>query len=109
MTVLESLKAVNGYPVPETVFATIALKRGLTLTDAVTDADVAAPAYRLAQADVWRWVSTTPNTSQADVSYSLLSADREQLRSWADAVYKELGDEAYSGNKTKFGYKGNRL
>jgi hypothetical protein len=109
-TILESLKSVSGYPVPEGVFAKAATLRGLTLGDEATEDVFSSAGYRLAEADVLKWVSFAPNIHQADVSYDILYSDRQQMRERANAIYGELGDAAHiSGNKTKFGYKGNRL
>jgi hypothetical protein len=57
-----------------------------------------------------KWVSFAPNIQQGGESYTVLSPDRERLRKRSNAIYGELGDEAYLPDmKTKFGYKGNRL
>jgi hypothetical protein len=109
-SILESLKSVSGYPVPERTLSDVAIKRGLNLADEATPVVLTSSAYRLAKADVLRWVSFAPNVQQADVSYDMLYSDREQLRNQANAIYGDLGDEAYiSESKTKFGYKGSRL
>jgi hypothetical protein len=109
-TILESLKSVSGYPVPDVTVSVATTRRGLDLTDEATPAMLATPAYRLASADIMRWVSFAPDVSQAGVSYDMLYSDREQMRKQANAIYGELGDEAYMPeSKVKFGYKGNRL
>jgi hypothetical protein len=109
-TILESLKNVSGYPVPVGVFEKVATKRGLTLSGEATEDVLASAGYRLAEADVMKWVSFAPNVHQADVSYDTLYSDRQQLRETANAIYGELGDAAYiPEGKTKFGYKGSRL
>jgi hypothetical protein len=110
-TILESLKSVSGYPVPESTISDVAIKRGLNLAEVATPVVLNSSAYRLARADILRWVSFAPNVQQADVRYDLLFSDREQLRKQANAIYCELGDEAYidEESKTKFGYKGSKL
>jgi hypothetical protein len=109
MTVLESLKGVNGYPVPEITLSDVADLRGLDLSEEATAAMLGSRSYRLAKADVLMWVSFAPNVQQGDVSYSLLYSDRQEMRSLADAIYDALGDGAYARRKTEYGYKGNRL
>jgi hypothetical protein len=110
-TILESLKSISGYPVPARTFIDISVKRGLSLDDEATESVLTSAAYRLAKADVMVWVSFAPNVSQADVRYDILYSDREKIRTAANAIYSELGDDAYIPDKltTKFGYKGSRL
>jgi hypothetical protein len=109
-TILESLKSINGYPVPERTLADTATKRALNLEDEATENVLKSPAYRLAKADVMRWISFAPNVRQADVQYDLLYYDRQELRKAANAIYGELGDDAFIPETTaKFGYKGSRL
>jgi hypothetical protein len=109
-TILESLKSVSGYPVPESTISDVAIKRGLNLAEVATPVALSSSAYRLAKADILRWVSFAPNVQQADVRYDLLYSDRQQLREQSNAIYGELGDEAYiSESTTKFGYKGSKL
>jgi hypothetical protein len=106
MTVLESLKSISGYPVPDSTLTDIAVKRGLELTGETDAALLASAPFRLAQADILRWVSFAPSVSQGGISYSLSDLDKEQMRSEANAIYSELQDGSY---KPKFGYKGDRL
>ena len=108
-TILESLKSISGYPVPGRTFADIGIKRGLILDDEATEDVLKSPSYRLAKADIMRWVSFAPNVRQADVQYDLLYSDRSELRKAANAIYGELGDEEYIPVKVKYGYKGDRL
>jgi hypothetical protein len=109
-TILESLKSISGYPIPNRTLTDISVKRGLALEDEATDDVLKSASYRLSKADVMMWVSFAPNVSQGGESYDMLYSDRQQLRAQANAIYGELGDEAYiTENKTKFGYKGSRL
>lgn len=108
-TIFDSLKSVNGYPFPRTEIEVVAIKRGITLSDEFTSKVAKSDSYRLAQADLWRWVSTAPNISQGDVSFDILYSDRERLREMANAVYNELGEAAGETGKVSFGYKGSKL
>lgn len=106
MTVLESLKSISGYPVPDSTLTDIAVKRGLELTGE-TDATLLASApFLLAKADVLKWISFAPNVSQGGISYSLSDSDKSELRRQANAIYSELKDGSY---KPQYGYKGDRL
>jgi hypothetical protein len=106
-TIHESLKSINGYPVPESTFIEIATSRDLELTEDATKTVLKSNSYRLAKADVMMWLSYAPDVKQADVSYSFNEDERKALRKAANAIYGELGDDAFTG--TRFGYKGNRL
>ena len=110
ITILQSLKSVNAYPIPEGVVSGIAGRRGLSLDIEATAELQQSQDYRLAMADVVQWVSFAPNVQQADLHYNLLYSDRVQLRKRANAIYEEFGDNAFIPEiKTQFGYKGTRL
>lgn len=107
-TILESLKSINGYPVTESTFSTIATSRDLELADEATKSVLKSNSYRLATADVMMWIANSHDVKQVDVAYSGLSdKTRDELRKAANAIYSELEDDAFTG--TRFGYKGNRL
>jgi len=109
-TILDSLKSINGYPVPLRTFEDVATMRSLDLATEVTSDILISANYRLAKADIMRWISFAPNVNQSGVSFDILYSDRERLREMANTIYGELGDEAYIGEKkVKFGYKGSRL
>jgi len=108
-SILDSLKSISGYPVPENVFATIAIKRGIRLTYDSTPKVLQSSPYRLAKADVMMWVANAPDVKQLDVSYNLTDEQRRELRKAANAIYEELEDDAFIPDKAKFGYKGDRL
>jgi hypothetical protein len=110
MLILESLKGISGYPVPMRTFENISLRRGLILSDEATKEALETAAYRLAKADVLRWVSFAPNVSQDGVSFDMLYSDRNELRQQANAIYLELGDAEYIPEvKSNYGYQGSSL
>jgi hypothetical protein len=107
-SILNSLKSISGYPVPDTQISVVATLRGLNLSEEATPVVLRSPAYLLATADILLWVSLAPDVQQAGVSYSI--SERVELRASAEAIYSKFGDEAYlSESKPKFGYKGNKL
>ena len=108
MTVTESIKGINAYPVPERTLSTIIAKRGL-YGDAEATADIlSGDAFMLAHADVLMWLSRAPNISQGGQSYSFSEDERKQFRLEAGAIYADLEPEGVM-SKTRFGYKGDRL
>lgn len=107
-TILDSLKAINGYPIPLRTFLEVCESRGLSL-EAEADRDVLTSSdYRLAEADLLLWLSLSPNISQGGQNYSFTDEQRLQMRNRAKAVYAELETEEYL-NKPIYGYKGSRL
>ena len=106
MTILESLKSINGYPISANSLTEIAENRGLSIDSEVT-ADVRGErGFMLAKADVLRWLSVAPNVSQSGVSYSFTAEERRLLKQQADDVYSDLGEDITDGS---YGYKGEDL
>lgn len=108
MTVAESLRGVNAYPIPERTIERTVLLRGLD-PDATATADVLkGRAYRLAEADMKMWLADAPDVAQGGQSYGFTDQQRQQLRNSARAIYREEGEDDASA-KTTYGYKGDRL
>jgi hypothetical protein len=108
MTVLESLKGINAYPIPLRTIDNAAEYRGLTLTEDISESIVQSSSYKLAKADLLLWLSLAPNITQGGQSYSFTDEQRTQLRNRANAIYSEYesSDNAESGSI--YGYKGSR-
>lgn len=110
VTLLDTLKSVNAYPIPLAFIETAAARRGLALDTAVTTEAVATREYRLTRADLLWWLSEAPSISQGGQSYSFDSEQRQKFRNEALATYAELEEEEESASpKTIYGYKGSRL
>ncbi len=109
ITVLDSLKAVNRYPVPATFYASVMVARGIE-EEAKADADIlTSAAYNLAKADVLIWLSNAPDISQGGQTYGFTDEQRTLMRNEAYALYKEYGDGATNTPKPTYGHKGSRL
>lgn len=104
---LSSLRAINAYPVPQSLFEMSAASRGLDLTAEITQEALKSRAYRLAYADVLMWLSNAPNVSQGGQSYTFDDDQRRDFRNEALAIYDELGED--NAPKPIYGYKGHRL
>jgi hypothetical protein len=107
-TVLETLKAVNAYPVPLRTFIETAEQRCLTLNEEATREVLTGRGYRLAYADLLLWLSLAPNITQGGQSYSFTDEQRQQFRNQAKALYDECGEVSVAA-KPIYGYKGSRL
>lgn len=108
MTILECLKGINAYPVPQRTLSEIALRRGLSLDAEATQEELTGTAYMLAQADLLLWLSNAPDVSQGGQSYSFSEDQRTQLRRRATALAEQYAEASRTANKT-YGYKGSRL
>jgi hypothetical protein len=105
MTILESLKSINAYPIQFFTFSEIAIRRGLNLEDTATQALLISKEYRLARADILRWLAYAPNKTEEGLSYTFTDDERRRMLEEADEMLNE--DEEDSG--IKYGYKGDRL
>lgn len=110
VTVLESLKGVNAYPIPLRTLTTIADKRGLPLTTEATQEVQKGKEYNLAVADLLLWLSVAPDVSQGGQSYSFTDEQRREFRNRANGLYRDFGADDEAGTpKPIYGYKGSRL
>lgn len=109
-TVLESLKGVNAYPVPNRTLTGILEHRGLLQTDEATKEVLRGAKYNLALADLLVWLSRAPDVSQGGQSFSFTDEQRLQFRNRANKLYQQYGDTSEAAqNKPIYGYKGSRL
>lgn len=104
-TIVESLKALNAYPIPMGALISIAEGRMLSPYDT---ADADSTAYKLAKADVYMWLSNAPDVSQGGQSYSFSEEQRRAFHQHASAIYNAEGDTTQP-KRTIYGYKGSRL
>jgi hypothetical protein len=105
MTILEALKSISNYPVPQRVFNRVAAGRGLVLDQVAISTDFESSAYKGAESDIMTWLTTAPNVSEGGVSFSLSQNEREQLKREADSLLDQIGTPRVS----IFGYKGENL
>lgn len=106
MTTLESLKGINSYPIPYRTLEAVAVRHGLSLSVSATAEIVNGREYKLACAELLKWLATAPNITQGGQSYSFSDEQRLQLRNQAEDLIAEAEETA---SKTRYGYKGSRL
>lgn len=109
-TVLESLKAVNAYPIPlRTLLETIE-RQGLLQSDEATQEVLRGAKYNLALADLLLWLSFAPNITQGGQSYGFTDEQRLQLRNRAKQLQQRYMEaQEAKQNKPIYGYKGSKL
>lgn len=105
MTVLEALKGINAYPIPQRTIEEVAARRGLSLASEADVYVLTGTQYRLAHADLLMWLSYAPNVSQGGQSYSFSEDQRAQLRRNAEGMIADAG----GASGASYGYKGSRL
>ena len=107
MTVREALQGINAYPIPERTLGTIMLRRGLSASTEATKTILESGEFRLAHADVLKWLSRAPNVSQGGQNYSFSDKQRKDLADEANATYGDLEPESVIAGR--YGYKGEWL
>lgn len=107
MTVIDALKTINGYPVPEAVLQRICLGRGLAASDELTAETMESAEFELACADVMDYLSSAPSVTQGGISFNLPVDAQKRFSTQAASIYAKHGVSA-SGTMI-YGYKGSSL
>lgn len=106
MMLIDYLRGLTNYPVPEEALQSILSKRGLDGKRTMTDDKLLC----LVTADLYSWISTAPDISQGGQSYSILYSVREYYRKRANKLYRAGGEPVEEVKaKVRYGYKGERL
>jgi hypothetical protein len=105
MTVVESLRAITNYPIPERTLERAALYRGLDPALVIDSRTMDSQQFKLAEADIYEFLSTAPNVSEGGVSFSLSEQQRQGYKHKADDIRTVLN----VAGMPKFGYKGEML
>ena len=104
MTVAESLKSINIYPIPDSAVEKICTDRGLTLTDEYTKTIGESEAFQLATADTYFFLAINPNIVEQAVGISFAADEKKRLKAEADKIYGEFDDPKFDGGT--YGFKG---
>jgi len=107
MTLLESLKGINAYPILFYTIDEIAIRRGIDLEDTATQTLLTSKEYRLSRADILKWLAFAPNKTEEGLSYTFSDEERKMLLDEANEIYEEFDDS--EEDKVIYGYKGDRL
>lgn len=110
-TIINSLRAVTNFPLPQAALDAIIARRGLDGGADMTAEVASSRSYRLATADIYRWVSLAANMSQGGQSYSLSAEDKKRLIASANRIYRDYGEEdmVIKDTYVSYGYKGSTL
>lgn len=105
MTTLEAVKGISNYPIPQRTLNEIAVARGLDLTKEATQEILLSSEYQLAKADLYNWLSETPNVSEGGVNFSFTPEDKAGFKLKSTAITSQVGTPV----RSHFGYKGENL
>lgn len=106
MTVLDSLRSLTNYPVPDAFFESIGEEVGLDMNEELTAVE-AVPLNRV-RARTYIFLATAPNVSEGGVSISFTAAEKKYFLSLAKR-YAELAGEDGLFPGPAYGYKGQNI
>lgn len=109
-TIKEYLHSLTNYPVPQNVYESQALVRGVNLDEDATIESVTTKECKLLKADIFSYVvNSVSSISQGGVSMSVSSEDKKRLKSVAIGIYEEYGSLEDLNNLGATGYIGDSL
>lgn len=108
MNILESLKSLNGYPIPRLTLLDIAEECGLPSDGEVTTETRASSPFKRAKAKVYIFLSEAPDVSQGGITYQFSDEDKRRFRMQAEALLEEIGDDT-SALSDNYGWQGEDL
>lgn len=110
MKVVDALKSISSYPIPQQTIELYATVRSLVFDEDISQSNLTSKEFKLTKADLYKWLSYQPNIAELDTSFSNLADAQKFLRNEANKIYKEYDDpEFITDGKPVFGYKGDRL
>lgn len=97
MTIRESLRQINLFPIPDATIEDVCERRGLTVDGDIDTATRSSASFRLATADIYKWLAFCPSSvSENGISFSISESDRRRFLDEANKIYGELEpDEIY--------------
>lgn len=105
MTVSESLKSINNYPIPPYVLTKSAIKNGMSLEEEVTSEILISREYRLMEADVYAFLAGAPDVTQNGITFSFSQDQRDWFLSMSNSIKTDLG-VVDSSTGQGYGYMG---
>lgn len=97
MTIRESLRQINLFPIPDATIEDVCERRRLTVDGDIDTETRATASFRLATADIYKWLAFCPSSvSENGISFSISESDRRRFLDEANKIYGELEpDEIY--------------
>lgn len=108
MTILQSLKSLSGYPIPNDSLMNVIIEAGLSADGEITQETCRDANYKRAKAKVYLLLANAPDVSQGGISYSFSDEDKKHFRMQAQALLDEVGDDT-SAIGDDYGWMGEDL
>ena len=105
MTAAEALQSLTSYPIPPRTITRIAVVRGISPIAEATPTLMGSSDYKMAEADVLKFMVTAPTVTEGGVSFSFSPTEKDEFRKGIAAIYEELGQTKPS----MYGHKGENL
>ena len=105
MNVIQSLRSLSAYPIPNTTLEVILTSVGLGTPESFTSETEKTEAYQRAKAKVYMFLSEAPNVSQGGVSFSFSQVEKEMFSNRAEVILTRLGDDE-GQSSVNYGYLG---
>jgi len=106
-TIYDSLKGINGYPIPKQTILDIATINGLDSTSESNTEVLQSEAFKSAKADILSWLALAPKVVQNDIAYSFTDEQRIDFSQAAAEI--RSSNEGSATVSSIYGYKGSRL
>ena len=98
MTIQDALRGINLFPIPDTTIEDTCEKRSLDLSATLTNEVRKSAAFRLATADIYKYLAFVPSSvSENGISFSISEADRRRFLDEANKTYDELEEGSKYG------------
>jgi len=106
-TIYDSLKGINGYPIPKQTILDIATINGLDSTSESNEEVLQSDDFKSAKADILSWLALAPKVVQNDIAYSFTDEQRIDFSKAAAEIRASSGEPV--ATSSIYGYKGSRL
>lgn len=104
----ELLRSVNSYPIPANVIMEAGMGYGLDIEADASPEVLQSTEYKLAKADVYKYLAGAPNISQNGISFSFTEDQRNIFLKLASSIRSEVGVEDEESGQG-YGYMGEDL
>lgn len=104
----ELLRSVNSYPIPANIILEAGIKYGLDIEADATPETLKSKEYKLAKADVYKYLAGSPNISQNGISFSFTEDQRNIFLKLSSSIRSEVGVEDEESGQG-YGYMGEDL
>lgn len=104
----ELLRSVNSYPIPANVIMEAGIKYELDIEADATPEIINSKEYKLAKADLYKYLAGAPNISQNGISFSFTEDQRSIFLNISSSIRNEVGVEDEESGQG-YGYMGEDL